>query len=125
MEDNIGQVSTMISNLRNMAVDMGGEIEMQNRQLDKINLKAESNQTRITEANKRADKLLKKAWKLACVVAELVAWVFTIPVSSVVGFYGSCFIQNFNATKYNAAFSVFRMLLILRQLVSRLCRSRA
>lgn len=61
MEDNIGQVSTMISNLRNMAVDMGGEIETQNRQLDRINLKAESNQVRIEEANKRADKLLKKA----------------------------------------------------------------
>jgi synaptosomal-associated protein 25 len=61
MEDNIGQVSTMITNLRNMAVDMGGEIETQNRQLDRINLKAESNQTRIEEANKRADKLLKKA----------------------------------------------------------------
>ncbi|XP_055346384.1 synaptosomal-associated protein 25-like isoform X2 [Paramacrobiotus metropolitanus] len=61
MEENLGQVSTMISNLRNMAVDMSGEIETQNRQLDRINLKTESNQTRITEANKRADKLLKKA----------------------------------------------------------------
>ncbi|OQV24814.1 Synaptosomal-associated protein 25 [Hypsibius exemplaris] len=61
MEDNIGQVSTMITNLRNMAVDMSGEIGTQNRQLDKINQKATSNQTRIEEANKRADKLLKKA----------------------------------------------------------------
>ena len=61
MEENVGQVSTMISNLRNMAVDMGGEIDMQNRQLDGINRKAESNQSRITEANKRADKLLHKA----------------------------------------------------------------
>ena len=33
------QVSTMIGNLRNMAVDMGTEVENQNRQLDRINLK--------------------------------------------------------------------------------------
>ena len=61
MEDNIGQVSTMITNLRNMAVDMSGEITMQNKQLDKIGSKATSNEVRIQEANKRADKLLKKA----------------------------------------------------------------
>jgi hypothetical protein len=30
----------MIGNLRNMAVDMGSEVEAQNRQLDRINLKA-------------------------------------------------------------------------------------
>jgi synaptosomal-associated protein 25 len=29
----------MIGNLRNMAVDMGSEVEAQNRQLDRINLK--------------------------------------------------------------------------------------
>jgi synaptosomal-associated protein 25 len=39
MEDNMGQVSTMIGNLRNMAIDMGTEIEGQNRQVDRINLK--------------------------------------------------------------------------------------
>jgi len=33
------QVSTMIGNLRNMAIDMGSEIENQNRQLDRINAK--------------------------------------------------------------------------------------
>ena len=33
------QVSTMIGNLRNMAADMGTEVENQNRQLDRINLK--------------------------------------------------------------------------------------
>ena len=33
------QVSTMIGNLRNMAQDMGTEVENQNRQLDRINLK--------------------------------------------------------------------------------------
>ena len=39
MEDNMGQVNTMIGNLRNMAVDMGSEIENQNRQIDRLNLK--------------------------------------------------------------------------------------
>ncbi len=35
----MGQVSTMIGNLRNMAIDMGSEIENQNRQVDRINQK--------------------------------------------------------------------------------------
>lgn len=39
MEDNMGQVSTMIGNLRNMAIDMGSEIGSQNNQLDRINQK--------------------------------------------------------------------------------------
>ncbi|CAG7828737.1 unnamed protein product, partial [Allacma fusca] len=59
MESNMGQVATMVGNLRNMAIDMGGEIETQNRQLDRINRKAESNEVRIQVANERAGKLLK------------------------------------------------------------------
>lgn len=39
MEDNMGQVSTMVGNLRNMALDMGSELENQNRQVDRINRK--------------------------------------------------------------------------------------
>ncbi|KAI4467761.1 synaptosomal associated protein [Holotrichia oblita] len=39
MEENVGQVNTMIGNLRNMALDMGSELENQNRQIDRINLK--------------------------------------------------------------------------------------
>lgn len=35
----MGQVSTMIGNLRNMAIDMGSEIESQNRQIDRVNQK--------------------------------------------------------------------------------------
>ncbi|KAH9525565.1 Synaptosomal-associated protein 25 [Bulinus truncatus] len=61
MEQNIGEVSGMVSNLRNMAVDMGNEIESQNRQLDRINQKGMSNEVRITAANQRATKLLKEA----------------------------------------------------------------
>uniref|UniRef100_A0A1Y1JVQ4 Synaptosomal-associated protein n=1 Tax=Photinus pyralis TaxID=7054 RepID=A0A1Y1JVQ4_PHOPY len=59
MEENMGQVNTMIGNLRNMAIDMGSELENQNRQIDRINLKGESNETRIAVANQRANKLLK------------------------------------------------------------------
>lgn len=58
MEDNMGQVSTMIGNLRNMAIDMGSEILNQNSQLDRINSKATSNESRISAANQRATKLL-------------------------------------------------------------------
>jgi uncharacterized membrane protein YoaK (UPF0700 family) len=39
MENNVSEVSGMIGNLRNMAVDMGNEIESQNRQVDRINQK--------------------------------------------------------------------------------------
>lgn len=39
MEENVGQVNTMIGNLRNMALDMGSELENQNRQVDRINRK--------------------------------------------------------------------------------------
>ena len=39
MEQNLGEVSGMIGNLRNMAVDMGNEISSQNRTVDRINQK--------------------------------------------------------------------------------------
>ena len=39
MEENLQQVGSMVSNLRNMAVDMGNEIESQNKVLDRINRK--------------------------------------------------------------------------------------
>lgn len=59
MEENMGQVGTMIGNLRNMAIDMGSEILNQNSQLDRINQKTTANETRITAANQRATKLLR------------------------------------------------------------------
>lgn len=46
MEENMQQVSTMIGNLRNMATDMGTEVENQNRQLDRINMKVFLYETR-------------------------------------------------------------------------------
>ncbi|KAG0714154.1 Synaptosomal-associated protein 25 [Chionoecetes opilio] len=59
MEDNMGQVNTMVGNLRNMAIDMGSEIENQNRQVNRINAKATSNVTHVQEANEKAAKMLK------------------------------------------------------------------
>lgn len=59
MEENMQQVNTMIGNLKNMAIDMGSEIESQNQQLNRVNQKATSNESRIMAANQRATKLLK------------------------------------------------------------------
>lgn len=59
MEENLEQVSNVIGNLKNMAIDMGNEITSQNQQIDRINTKAESNNARIGQANERATKILK------------------------------------------------------------------
>ncbi|XP_031619522.1 synaptosomal-associated protein 25-like isoform X1 [Contarinia nasturtii] len=60
MEENMGQVNTMIGNLRNMAIDMGSELENQNNQIDRINRKGDQNKLRLEMASKRTDELLKK-----------------------------------------------------------------
>ena len=39
MEENMQLVNTMIGNLRNMAIDMGSEVESQNKQADRIIIK--------------------------------------------------------------------------------------
>lgn len=59
MDDNVVEVNVLIGNLRNMAVDMGSEIDTQNQLLTRIGSKAQSNQTRVEAANSRANKLLK------------------------------------------------------------------
>ncbi|KAG8126118.1 hypothetical protein E2320_021430 [Naja naja] len=59
MEDNLTQVGHILGNLKNMAVDMGSEIDSQNKQIDRINLKAETNKDRIEQANARAKKLME------------------------------------------------------------------
>ncbi|XP_073339330.1 synaptosomal-associated protein 23-like isoform X1 [Pagrus major] len=59
MEENLDTVGSIIGNLRSMAVDMGNEIDKQNKQIDGINSKAEMNKVRIDEANQRANKLIK------------------------------------------------------------------
>ncbi|KAI4801470.1 hypothetical protein KUCAC02_019365 [Chaenocephalus aceratus] len=57
MDENLEQVGGIIGNLRHMALDMGNEIDTQNRQIDRIMDKADSNKTRIDEANQRATKI--------------------------------------------------------------------
>ena len=39
MDENLQQVSAMIGNLKNMALDMSNEVEGQSRQIERINLK--------------------------------------------------------------------------------------
>ncbi|XP_064623342.1 synaptosomal-associated protein 25-like isoform X4 [Lineus longissimus] len=60
MEQNISEVSGMIGNLRNMAIDMGSEIDSQNRAVDRINQKAGSLDDRVQAANKRANKIIRQ-----------------------------------------------------------------
>lgn len=59
MDENLGQVNSMLGNLRNMALDMGSELENQNIQIDRINAKGDANNERMTGVNKRANNLLK------------------------------------------------------------------
>uniref|UniRef100_A0A672MSG4 Synaptosomal-associated protein n=3 Tax=Sinocyclocheilus grahami TaxID=75366 RepID=A0A672MSG4_SINGR len=58
MEENLDQVGSIIGNLKNLAVDMGNEIDKQNKTIDRITDKADMNKARIDEANQRANKLL-------------------------------------------------------------------
>ncbi|XP_033883148.2 synaptosomal-associated protein 25-like [Acipenser ruthenus] len=58
MDENLEQVGSILGNLRNMALDMGNEIDTQNIQIDRIMDKATVNNSRITEANQRATKLM-------------------------------------------------------------------
>ncbi|XP_041827023.1 synaptosomal-associated protein 23-like isoform X2 [Melanotaenia boesemani] len=59
MEENLEAVGSIIGNLKKMAVDMGGEIDKQNVQIDRVTDKADMNKLRIDEANQRANKLIK------------------------------------------------------------------
>ncbi|XP_064474176.1 synaptosomal-associated protein 25-like [Ornithodoros turicata] len=60
MDDNMGQVSQVIGHLKNLAIDMGTEIQEQNRQLDRLNFKGEYGMQHVHEANQQATNLLKK-----------------------------------------------------------------
>lgn len=59
----MGQVNTMIGNLRNMAIDMGSELENQNRQIDRINRKVTNAILVIVLASRAGSKFefLKRA----------------------------------------------------------------
>ena len=43
---------------KNMAADIGDELDVQNKQLDRLALKTESNAIRVQEDNKRARQML-------------------------------------------------------------------
>ncbi|XP_060117969.1 synaptosomal-associated protein 23 [Heteronotia binoei] len=58
MEENLTQVGNILGNLKHMALDMGNEIDSQNKQIDRINEKAETNKDRIEQANVKAKKLI-------------------------------------------------------------------
>jgi len=59
MNKNLEEVSNIVGNLRNMAVDMGLEIRNQNDQLGRVILKAEDNVVGINDANEKTHNLLK------------------------------------------------------------------
>ncbi|KAJ1108850.1 hypothetical protein NDU88_006220 [Pleurodeles waltl] len=61
MEENLNQVGSILGNLKNMALDVGNEIDIQNKQMDKIMEKVIVNEDRIQEANTKAKKILKHA----------------------------------------------------------------
>nr|XP_060616958.1 synaptosomal-associated protein 23 [Anolis sagrei ordinatus] len=58
MDENLTQVGNILGNLKNMALDMGNEIDSQNKQIDRINEKAETNKDRIEQANVKAKRLI-------------------------------------------------------------------
>jgi len=59
MEENMQAVGSILGNLKNMASDMGTEIERQNKNIDRINIKTNATDSSIGSANKRTEKLLK------------------------------------------------------------------
>lgn len=58
MEDNLQAVSDVLSNLKGIATDMGGELDRQNDQLDRVNKKTDVNTTHLEQANSRIRRQL-------------------------------------------------------------------
>ncbi|KAL8219925.1 UNVERIFIED_CONTAM: hypothetical protein K2H54_036348 [Gekko kuhli] len=61
MEQNMNYVDSLLGNLRNMAIDIGNEIDIQNKQMDSIAGKVDTNDTRIRGANSITAKMLKSS----------------------------------------------------------------
>lgn len=59
MDENLGEVAGIVGNLKAMAIDMGNEIESQNKQIDRITDKTNANEIRIDNANRRAENILR------------------------------------------------------------------
>ncbi|KAG7257223.1 hypothetical protein CRUP_027300 [Coryphaenoides rupestris] len=60
MQDNLAHVGSIVGNLKNMALDMGSEIDTQNEQIGRIQAKANLNVPRIDAANQKANSLMKR-----------------------------------------------------------------
>nr|XP_020461267.1 synaptosomal-associated protein 25-like isoform X2 [Monopterus albus]XP_020461268.1 synaptosomal-associated protein 25-like isoform X2 [Monopterus albus] len=60
MEDNMNHISSIIGNVKSMAVDMGQAIDRQNDQIENIQSKVNINKARINTANKKANNLMKR-----------------------------------------------------------------
>uniref|UniRef100_K7BFB3 Synaptosomal-associated protein 23 n=1 Tax=Pan troglodytes TaxID=9598 RepID=K7BFB3_PANTR len=58
MEENLTQVGSILGNLKDMALNIGNEIDAQNPQIKRITDKADTNRDRIDIANARAKKLI-------------------------------------------------------------------
>lgn len=63
MDENLEQVSGIIGNLRHMALDMGNEIDTQNRQIDRIMEKVRAAISKNTPKGAMFSFLQARAWK--------------------------------------------------------------
>eukprot|EP00123_Amoebidium_parasiticum_P001577 comp12704_c0_seq1/m.7802 comp12704_c0_seq1/g.7802 ORF comp12704_c0_seq1/g.7802 comp12704_c0_seq1/m.7802 type:complete len:214 (-) comp12704_c0_seq1:218-859(-) len=59
MEENLDAVGGILANLKGQAQAMNEELASQNQQLDRVNIKADSNIGRINAGNKRAEEILR------------------------------------------------------------------
>ena len=48
-----------MGNLKSMALDMGEELDSQNKQISRLHDKTSANEDRVTAANKRAEDILR------------------------------------------------------------------
>lgn len=72
MEENLGAVGNIIGNLKSMAMDMGNEIDKQNRQIDGI-------------AEKVSDQIKETGWCGGGTCSQAFCLLFLITCSSLSG----------------------------------------
>jgi len=58
MDENLQAVDSILGNLKNMALDMGNEIDVQNKRIDRLTTKTEIVDMKVHEADKRIRKQL-------------------------------------------------------------------
>ncbi|XP_016975362.1 synaptosomal-associated protein 25-like [Drosophila rhopaloa] len=59
LDDNLGQMNSLLSNMRNIALDMDSELDNQKERLDRINAKGDPNNIRKDGVTKPVNNLLK------------------------------------------------------------------